>query len=466
MTAPRHIVAAAVRPGPVVAPPARRPSIPAPPPAPLAAAPAHRTSVPATTGTPAAGTVRPGPATRAGWRRGVATVPPSRRVAVHLPRIACWQLCAVLVLLSLGRPWPVAVALAAAGTALATLSGARVRGHWLSTVLVRRTRLLLRRRRYRPPDTADRSADQPADRSAALLAALAPTVRITDPTDPAAGVTAAGGTARVTAAGSTAPGGTAAEGTDTEGTTAEGPASGGPVASGGLVSRPEGLLTVLRPDPDRVGDLIRMACTDSLRPDPEERAPRVRLRLLLHRDQGRAPRCWLVVGMRRDADSAEDHALRAALDNSVRRLRRRARRAGLDLHPLSAAELLQVLSEVTHTGPGRDRLDEQWRHWHAGPVAQVGLALSGPDIRPGRRAEQLDRLLAGVPQAAVTVAVAVDRPELTGVLRLAARTTPVVDLAARRCASLGRELGVQLERLDGRHGPAVAASSPIGGDLP
>ncbi|MDG4831863.1 type VII secretion protein EccE [Solwaraspora sp. WMMD1047] len=464
MTAPRHIVTAAVRPGPVVPPVRRPPAQPARPAARLAPHPAapHPARPAPHPARPAAVAVRPGSATRVGRQQRVAAVPLSRRLIGHLPRIACWQLCAVLVLLSLGRPWPVAVPLVAAGTALGALSGARVRGHWLSSVAVRRARLLRRRRRYRLPGTIDRPA---------LLAALAPAARISDPADPAIGDTSTGGASTGGAStggastGGASTGGTSIGSTASGSTAGGGRAGGGLAASGGLISRPEGLLTVLRPDPDRGGDLMRLACSDSLRPDPEDRTSRAGLRLLLHRDQGRAPRCWLVVGVRRDADSAEDHELRAALDNGVRRLRRRSRQAGLDLHPLPAAELLQMLSEVTHTGPGRDRLDEQWRHWHAGPVAQVGLALSGPDVRPERRAELLDRLLAGVPQAAATVAVAVDRPGLTGVLRLAARTAPVVDLAADRCGPLGRELGVHLERLDGRHGPAVAASSPIGGDL-
>ena len=78
----------------------------------------------------------------------------------------------------------------------------------------------------------------------------------------------------------------------------------------------------------------------------------------------------------------------------------------------------------------------------------------------------MERLLDGVRDVAVTVAVAVPAgdTELTGVLRVAAATPEAAEVAAVRLTSLGRNLDVYLERLDGLHGPAVGLGS-IGGEL-
>lgn len=333
-------------------------------------------------------------------------LPPARR-------ILCWQVVLVLAAVAVGRPWPLAVALGGTAAVLLAVSAIRVRRTWLSTLLARWLRLLLRRRSYQVPT---------ADRPRALLAWLAPGARI-----------------RTVELG------------------------GAPAA---VVSRPEELVAVLRPDRATARDLARIALAEALLPDADGAAPRLALRLVLHRGPRQEQlRGWLALRALRDVDAAADEALRVALGNASRRLLRRVRRTDLDLVPLTEAELLGTVPALTHVGAGRDVLRERWRNWRAGAITQVGLRLSGPTVRRADRVAALDRLLAAVPEVATTVVLAADTPELAGVLRLAANTPEAVDAAVDRLAVLGPAFGVRLDRLDGRHGPAVAVSLLIGGDL-
>jgi hypothetical protein len=354
---------------------------------------------------PAAGTAVPTRPTP-GAGRGSATPP--------VLRITCWQLALVLAFVAVGRTWPAATALGVAAAALLALTAVRVRGTWLSTVLARRVRLLLRRRSHRLPAAADGPA--------ALLALLVPGARI--------------GTADI----------------------------GGQRA--GVVSQPDGLIAVLRPVHASPGDVTRAALSGALLPDADEEAPRLGLHLVLHRGpQQPHPRVWLTVRALRDVDAVDDEALRVTLGNAVRRMGRRVRRTNLDLIALSDREVLATLTALTHTGPDRGTFREDWRYWHAGPVTQVGMRLSGLGTRSPDRAATLERVLASAREVALTVAVAADVPDLTGVVRIAATTAEAADAAADRLASLGPDLGVYLERLDGLHGRAVTASFPIGGNL-
>jgi type VII secretion protein EccE len=328
-------------------------------------------------------------------------------------RIVCWQLALVLASGAIGRPWPVAVALGVAAAGLLAVTAVRVRGTWLSALLARRVRLLLRRRTRELP-----AAEGPAAR----LTLLMPGARI--------------GTADI----------------------------GGEQA--GIVSGPDELVAVLRPVPADPGPLVRAALTGALPPDGDSDAPRLVLHLVLHRGPRQArPRAWLAVRVLREVDVAHDAMLRVALGNAVRRLRRRLRRTGLDLTALPERELLATLTSLTHTGPGREAIREGWRYWQAGSITQIGMRLSMPGSPPPERAAVLERMLTGVRDVAVTVAVPADDADLTGVLRVAAATPEAAEAAADRLASLGPDLGVHLERLDGLHGPAVTASSLIRGKL-
>jgi hypothetical protein len=127
-----------------------------------------------------------------------------------------------------------------------------------------------------------------------------------------------------------------------------------------------------------------------------------------------------------------------ALGNVLRRLRRR----GLDLTPLTEPDLA--------AGTGR----EEWRGWRAGPVLHIALRLVAPGAVP------LQRLLVAAGDADLSAAVRADGDRVAGVLRVTA------DATAHRLLAVAPGLGLHLERLDGRHGPAIAATLPLGGELP
>ncbi|MCA2218167.1 hypothetical protein [Jidongwangia harbinensis] len=183
--------------------------------------------------------------------------------------------------------------------------------------------------------------------------------------------------------------------------------------------------------------------------EADARGPGLDLQLVMHGGARLAePAAWLAVGVRRDADAPDDETLRVTLGNALRRLRRSGREIGV----LSSPDLRSTLAHLAHAGPSR----ETWRYWQSGPVTQVTLRLglaAGPS-------PALRHLLVGAGDATVTAAV---RAGGDGVLRVAAASPDAADRAVARLVDLGAHLGVRLHRLDGRHGPAVTASLPIGG---
>ncbi|MEU5566804.1 hypothetical protein [Micromonospora musae] len=366
--------------------------------------------------------------------RSPAAATPAARVPAA--RIVCWQLALVLAAVAVTRPWPYATGLGTASAVLVGLTAVRVRGEWLSTRLRRRAGWLLRRRAYLLPPAGGTAPE-------ALLPALLPGARL------------------VTAQ------------------------FGGELA--GLVSQPGALVAVLRPAADRPGstgteslgssspagtdsvaDLIRAAFSGTLLTEhAPDQQPQLELDLILHRGPQQARlRAWLAVRARRDADAADDELLRVALGNTARRMLRRARRSGLDLTLLPERELLATVRALTHTGPGREALRERWRYWQAGPVTQIGMRLRGTGTGLLDRASVLHRVFAQVPDVALTAAVSAHSPGLAGVLRIATTSAEHADAAAAQLALLGPDHGVRLERLDGLHRRAVAASLPIGAPMP
>jgi hypothetical protein len=207
----------------------------------------------------------------------------------------------------------------------------------------------------------------------------------------------------------------------------------------GVVSRPDALVVVLRA---ARADLATL--TGAARAHHDDDGPRCQLRVVRwHRPR---PRAWLVIRAPRDADNAGDAALGVPLGNVLRRLRR----SGLDLAPLSADEINATATALTGTGGAR----EGWRAWRSGTVSHIGLRVTAPG------AAALQWLLLAARATDLTIAVRAEEQRLTGVLLVSADTT------ADRLRTLAPGLGIRLERLDGRHGPAVIASLPIGGTLP
>lgn len=341
---------------------------------------------------------------------------PSRKGKLDLPllRIVCWQFALVLALLAFGRPLPWLLVLLFAAVVLVVLSASRVDGRWLSDELAQRARLALRRRDRDLPDT---------EASGALLELLAPGARVLT-------VELAG-------------------------------------TSSGVVSRSEELLAVLRPVDTDVARLADIVLAGSLVTDHGDSGyqPVVRLQLVLHRGPQRTDetRAWLAVRVIREPGFVEDTELLAVLDATVRKLHRKLRKSGIPIATLTERELLSTLVALTHTGPGRGQLRELRRYWRTGPVTQIGLRLRGLGARsPQARMHALHRYLGGAPGSACTVSVTV--PTCAAVVRIAALTDAAADAAADHLTRLPLP-GLRLERMDNQHGPAAAASLPIGGNL-
>jgi hypothetical protein len=230
-------------------------------------------------------------------------------------------------------------------------------------------------------------------------------------------------------------------------------APGATVDATGAVNRPQGTSAVLVPVRAGAAEVLRMALSH----------PDAGTHVLLHRgSRDEHPRAWLTVRVERTVDALDDGVLTVSLTNATRRLLRRARQAGLDLRVLNGDEVRSTVGALARAGSGRITFHETWRHWKAGDLTQVGLRLRGAQARIAT----IERLLTGSPGVSVTITVAADVPHLDGCVRVVAADPAAVDAAVDRLTALGQMLDVRLERLDGRHCRAVAATLPIGGDLP
>lgn len=348
--------------------------------------------------------------------------PPSQMAGQHpsaplpLLRIVCWEIAVMVGLLAIGRPWPEAVSICAGAAVLLAVTAVRIQENWVSTIMLRWVLLLLRKRVHH--------LDQRRARPAALLGLLAPGSQVT-----------------------------------------EHELAGAPV---GAVSRPGEMLTVLRPVDTGVRQLVHAALSGELEPGSDPEGAEVGLQLVLHRgphggSQTR-PRAWLVIRALREVDLLDDDDLRVALSNTLRRTQRKLRRSGLTVASLSEQEILATVTALTHIGPGREQLRERWRSFSAGPVTQIGLQVNGlAGIPPQHRAGALERMVASVPHAAVTVSVTTEAGEPKAVLRVAASSAVVADGSIAHLSRVSPTLGLQMSRLDGLHTKAVAASLPIGG---
>jgi type VII secretion protein EccE len=358
-------------------------------------------------------------AVRAGGVRPAQTVEAAPRAAEFIPlaretvarkqlpmlRIVCWQLALVSGGLAVDRPWPVATALGVTGAALIGVSAVRSRGQWLSSRLARGAGYLLHRRHH---DLENREQD-------AVLAMFAPGASL--------------GTSEI-----------------------------GGIATG-LLSRPGEVVALLRPR-STTSEFVDAAASNSLLPEQDPTMPEFDGQLVLHAGplRDRPPRAWYAVRVRRDVSTFHDDDLKTALANAVRRTLRRLARANLPADTLSEEDFQTTLAALTHAGSGRGAISEDWRFWRAGPVAQAGFRLTG---LPGTgHGPVFGRLLSAAPGTAITIGVT----GATTVLRIAATSDHAVDTAAGELRRLGTTFGLRLERLDGQHGFAVAATLPIGGN--
>lgn len=345
------------------------------------------------------------------------TTQPERVTPVPLLRMVMGEIALMIGLLAIGREWWQVAIICAGAALLLAMAAVRIRGQWLSTLAGRWTALALRRRRH------DLSSDHDGSE---LLDLLAPGARVT--------------TAELAGAPST------------------------------VITRPEELLTVLRPVDAGVRDLADAVLSDALRPESDPESPESGLHLVLHRGPCRGgftqPRVWLAVRVRRDVDVLVDDDLRVGLSNLLRKTQKKLSKAGVSVAPLNAKDITATFAALAHVGPGRETLREQWKHFCAGPVVQVGVRVTGlSELPASQRMTAVERLLATVPGVAATVAVVLgsDPADDVAVLRLAAPAPTAVEAAIDHLTTVAPHLRLQLKRLDGLHLRAIAASLPIGG---
>ncbi|WP_238017843.1 type VII secretion protein EccE [Dactylosporangium sp. AC04546] len=322
-------------------------------------------------------------------------------------QLMCWQLVLIAVALALDEGWPTIAAVTFAGVVVLALTGVRRRGRWLYQWLVVSLRYRLR----------DRDRDLPGAGGTgwALLRLISPE---------AVGIT-------------------------------------GTVF---MISRAEGVTAVLQP-------ASTVPAPQTLLPAHDEQALAFAVQVVHHAGMHRArpPRIWVAVQALRTVELYRDADLAQALGNTVRRVQRRLRRDGLPAKALAEHEALGTLAALAHVNAGRGTVRERWRRWQSGPVEQAVFRLDGwAGLPPAVAAQLVHRLLAAAPQAAVTVAVTARRPpagtepEVSAMLRIAATSAAALDGAGEELARPAHELGVGMERLDGRHAWGVAATLPLG----
>jgi len=189
------------------------------------------------------------------------------------------------------------------------------------------------------------------------------------------------------------------------------------------------------------------------------------------------------IALRLDAGPAQDAiaARGGGVDGAHRALKRVTGRAlelleaaGIRARALDELALADVLTVTLLGGvPGQDpdvdpaaRTLERWGCWQTGDQAQLTWWLAG--WPPGQEpVEQLVQLLAAVQPRFGVVSFALHAAGDGGVrARVLVRAeVPLAELPAVADAfeSAGRTTGVDLRRLDGEHGPGVAATLPLGG---
>ncbi len=354
----------------------------------------------------------------------------------------------------IGQPKPVIVAVTAVAAAVVGATVIRLRGRWLYEWLARATRFMSRDHRQ-----VQVSGGDPADHLVDMLSQH-----------------------------------TVVEAVDLDGV---------PVA---LIRHPSGVTAVLEPHttggPHEAGmtmSAIRLSSPMPLLPPPDADSPTFSVQLITHAARpavsqvmlGGSPtarrsaprqRTWIALQALRTPEIYLDEDLSKALANAVRRLVRRLARDELPTRALDRDEALSLLVGLAHldeatAGPEPGAVRETWRTWNAGPTTQACFRIGGwQDVGENARQLMLHRLQQ-VPTLATTVAIAArrggrrDDAQVDVVVRIAevnqgrldnsaALPAFAVDSASTAAADGTR---VRLERLDGDHLAAVAASLPLGG---
>jgi len=360
-----------------------------------------------------------------------------RRVGVG--RLVCWELVVVALLASVGGPRAVKVATVAAAVAVFAATTIRIRDRFLYEWFGRGVRYVLRR------GEADLVPDESGPQD--LLGHLAPHARI--------------------------------ETVDVDGI---------PVA---FICRPEGVAAVLEmQDPAGPTEAIwaSVMSVPSLLPLPDANAPPFAAQVVMHTtpaDLGvltadamrLTQRAWVTMQAVRTADFPDDDTLRLALANAVHRLVRRLARDDVATRTLDREETLALIAGLAQLEDVPDSLDpmlltERWGGWQAGATVHACFRLGHWGEADAECRRLVLRRLQLIPSRGTTIAITVSRRNRRGdaetdtevIVRLTETDSMRLDNSANLLEFALEDVGIDLglERLDGEHQTAVAASLPLG----
>ena len=346
-------------------------------------------------------------------------------------RLVCWELAVLTLLAVLDAPWPLKIVALTTAAILVAATVLRVRDRLLCEWFARTARFLLHRR----------AAElRPGEHAASDLAQhLAGPVQL--------------------------------ESVEVDGMPAA------------YVRRPEGVAAVLElfhPDDGSWADVL---APESLLPPPDADAVPFAVHVVM---QGAAPepgvlagpagqprRLWVTLQAVRTAELPDDDALRTTLANSVHRLVRRLRRADVPTRPLDITQVLALITSLTSLDDATRPIPvrERWDRWQAGALVHACFRIDWSDADPANRRLALRRLQL-VPSRGTTIAITARQLPGPGefgddrhaIVRISADDhrwlANSADLLAFALHDLSPTIG--LERLDGAHHGAVAASLPLG----
>ncbi|MPZ29150.1 MAG: hypothetical protein GEV12_22835 [Micromonosporaceae bacterium] len=365
--------------------------------------------------------------------------PPGQVAGIPVGLLVCWQGALVLALVAIGRPAGAGLVLGIAAAAVVTVTGWRPRGRWAHEWGLLWLRQLIREQRVAAVPTR---SDEP---ELALLAAADGTATVDEVADDANQLA--------------------------------------------VVSHRHGCTAVLALDPAGApADLSLLPVV--LAPPPGPDAPAVTVQLLAHTAAAGGPGggpvwSWLAVQVRWEPGFATTE-LHHALLSAVRRVQRRLRPTGRTAVPLDRPGLVAALHTLTGmalaaappgTGPAGT---EQWDTWWTGSVPQRSLAIrSWPGVPSPPDRGLFEALLgAGCPG---TVSMAVHRRRLRSahgalgageevmavelLVRLAAPDRRVLATAVQELTGRLAATGANVDQLEGRQLPGLAATLPLGGFL-
>jgi hypothetical protein len=391
-------------------------------------APAVRTSVAAApaetsrpTRTPQA-TPTPSPPTRAVApirpRAASVSAPPTApdlatriRTAVRrigVARVLCWQIALLAALATIGEPRPVVIAIVAGAIAAVAATTIRMHGHWLYEWIFRAAKFTLRprQRKIEPGRVLDVFARH----------TRVETVELDDV----------------------------------------------PVA---LIHHPGGIAAILEPQsqPDE------FTSPAALLPPPDVNTPPFAAQMIMQLT-GKTPRTWITVQAVRSRDIYRDSDLTAALTNTVHRLTRRLTREEVPTRALDRDEALTLIGALAQLDDVAAPCRETWDAWETGTTVQACFQLTKWQEAPEHIRQLILRHLRLLPSLNTAIAIAARQtargePRTNVIVRITEADRTLLNNSADLLTFALDGSGIVLDRLDGDHLAAVAASLPLGGAL-